>query len=497
MEDTSLLARQLDSVFNPDSVAVIGASNTPGKWGFNIFSRVIASTGTRRIYPVNSRAREVMGVVAYPSILDIPDPVELAIIVVPVESVPTAMLHCVEKRVKAAVVITAGFGEVGEEGRAVEREVLEIARSGGLRFVGPNCMGHFNTASNLFTTGELAENAVREGPIACVSQSGNFGGYILRRGAEMGVGFSKFVSTGNEADLRLEDYIEYLAQDDQTKVIIAYIEGLRDHRRFVSLAKEVTRHKPIVVMKVGRTPQGAQAAWSHTAALAGEDAVHDAAFRQCGVIRVEEVNEMFDVAIALIGQPRPRGRRVAILTGGGGFGVVATDACVRSGLEMAPLAPETYEALDNFLPPRWSHGNPVDMAGTPEMSYFCLGTLLKSPTVDAVLGISCIGYPSGPPPDQLTDPVAQKLAEHANQVAQAEAGLVEGLVERIWRHKKPLLLADSPAGGRSPAIARLQEKGVFVYPTPERAAKVLSHLVRYGEYLADADDSRSTSVAPD
>lgn len=491
MENRSLLAQQLDSIFNPGPVAVIGASNTPGKWGFNIFSRVIASAAVRKVYPVNSRARDVLGVPAYPSILDIPGPVELAIIVVPVEAVPLAMRHCVQKGVKAAVVITAGFGEVGEEGKAVEREIVNIARSGGLRFVGPNCMGHFSTASKLFTTGEVGENAIREGPIACVSQSGNFGGYILRRGAEMGVGFSKFVSTGNEADLHLEDYIEYLAQDEQTKVITTYVEGLRDRRRFFTLAKEVTRRKPIVIMKVGRTPQGAQAAWSHTAALAGEDAVHDAAFRQSGVIRVEEIDEMFDVAVALIGQPRPQGRRVAILTGGGGFGVVATDACVRLGLEMATLPPETLETLDRQLPPRWSHGNPVDMAGTSDMSYFCLGTLLKSPAVDAVLGISCVGYPSGPAPERIEDPVARKLAEHASAMAQAEAGLVDGLVERVWRYGKPLLLADAPAGRRSPAVLALQEKGIFVYPTPERAAKVLGHLVRYGEYLASTNDSSS------
>jgi len=482
----SILIQQLEQIFSPRSVAVIGASNTPGKWGFNVFSRVLSSAHAREVYPVNNRAQEVLGVRAYPTVRDIPGAVELAVVVVPLAGVPSVMEDCLAKGVKAAVVITAGFGEVGEEGKAAQEQIAAIARRGGLRFVGPNCMGHFSTASNLFTTGE--PRAIRAGPVACVSQSGNFAGYILRRGNEMGVGFSKFVSTGNEADLHLEDYLEYLAQDDDTKVITAYIEGLREPRRFFLLAREVTRRKPIVVMKVGRTSEGARAAWSHTAALSGEDAIYDAAFRQYGVIRVEEVEEMFDVAAALIHQPRPRGRRVGILTGGGGFGVVATDACVGLGLEVPPLSSESVDALNRYLPPRWSHGNPVDMAGTSEASYFCLGTLLKAEEVDAVLGISCVGYPAGPPPEQASTPTGRRLAEHAHRMAQAEEGLVDGLIERMWRHNKPVILAASPGGRRSPAVSKLEANGVFVYPTPERAARVLSHLVRYGEYLSSLDE---------
>ncbi len=478
----STLIQQLEQIFNPRSVAVIGASNAPGKWGFGVFGRVLSSASTREVYAVNNRAQQVLGVTAYPRVRDIPGPVELAVVVVPLESVPLVMEDCLAKGIRAAVVITAGFGEAGEEGKAAEEQILAIARRGGLRFVGPNCMGHFSTDSGLFTTSE--PQAIRAGPVACVSQSGNFAGYILRRGNEMGVGFSKFVSTGNEADLHLEDYLEYLAEDDHTKVITAYIEGLREPRRFFLLAREVTRRKPIVVMKVGRTSEGARAAWSHTAALAGEDAVYDAAFRQCGVIRVEEVEEMFDVAAALIHQPRPRGGRVGILTGGGGFGVVATDACVRLGLEVAPLSTKTMETLSSFLPPRWSHGNPVDMAGTSEASYFCLGTLLKAEEVDAVVGISCVGYPAGPPPEKASTAAGRRLAEHSHQMAQAEEGLVDGLIERMWRHKKPVILAASPAANLSPAVSKLGANGVFVYPTPERAARVLSHMVRYGEYLA-------------
>ena len=405
------------SIPNPSPSSAPPAS--PGKWGFGVFSRLLLSHADRQLYPVNRQAAEVLGVRAYPDVGSIPGPVELAVIAVPPPAVPQVMRECAAKGVKAAVVITAGFGETGDEGKALENDVLAIARDAGLRFVGPNCMGHFSTASNLHTFGG---ESVREGAIACVSQSGNFGGYMLRRGNDMGVGFSKFVSTGNEADLHFEDYVEYLASDEQTKVITGYVEGLREPRRFFSLASEVTKRKPIVLIKVGRTSEGAKAAWSHTAALSGEDAVYDAALRQCGVIRVDEVDEMFDVAIALIGQPRPRGRRVGILTGGGGFGVVATDACVKFGLEVPPLLPQTLETLNSRMPDRWSHANPVDMVGTNDLSYFCLGTLLKAENIDAVLGVSCVGYPGDVALDELDLPAIEEIRRQVDFMVNGREG---------------------------------------------------------------------------
>jgi len=478
----SQLVAQLESIFNPRSVAVIGASSSPGKWGFGIFRSLLLSNGDRKVYPVNRQADEVLGVKSHPTIQAIPDAVELAVIVVPPPAVPQVMRDCAAKYVRSAVVITAGFGETGDEGKRLENEILAVAREAGLRFVGPNCMGHFSTATNTFTVS--GAEGTREGPIACISQSGNFGGYMLRRGNETGIGFSKFVSTGNEADLHFEDYIEYLAEDEQTQVITGYVEGLREPKRFFALASEITRRKPIVLIKVGRTSEGAQAAWSHTAALAGEDRVYDAALRQCGVIRVDEVDEMFDVAIALIGQPRPRGRRVGILTGGGGFGVVATDACVRLGLDVPPLLPQTLDTLNSRLPERWSHANPVDMAGTNDISYFCLGTLLKAENLDAILGISCVGYPADVSLNDLSLPNAEAIRQQVKRMVKAEEGLVDGLLERMWRHGKPLILAHSPGGDNAPSVLRLKEHNVFVYPSPERAARVLAHLVRYGEYLA-------------
>ena len=483
------ISRQLDYLFSPRSVAVFGASNTPGKWGFGIFDTVRRASSEIQVYPINRTAAEVMGVKAYPSIMAVPEPVDLAVVVIPPRAVPAAMEECVQKGVKAAIIITAGFKETGEEGAELEEEVLSIARQGRIRFVGPNCNGHFNTAADFYTTRGAG---TRRGPLGLVSQSGNFGGYILRRGAERGIGFSKYVSSGNEADLQIEDYIEYLAEDDETRIIGAYIEGIKDGRRFLELARKTTRKKPIIVMKVGRTDAGAKAAQSHTGSLSGSDEIHEAAFRQSGVIRVVEVDELFDVALALLRQPLPRGNRVGILTGGGGFGVVATDACRRLGLAIPTLTEETVQTLSKYLPPRWSHGNPVDMAGDTEGSYPCMGTLLKAENIDAVLAVGSVGYPSQTPDeqrDQHDTETRQRLQEHNQRMAEAELGLVDGLIERVDRYSKPLIITASAVRGESEVITKLEQNGIYGYPTPEAGAKVLSYLVKYSDYVRESDKS--------
>lgn len=473
------LAIALNHLFYPSSIAVVGASSTPGKWGFAIFSRLISSGTTAKIYPVHRSAPEILGHQAYRNLLEIPGPVDLVVIVVPLESVPTAMQECVDKGVKAAIIITAGFKETGGEGAELESEVLSIARKGGVRFVGPNCNGHFNSAIDLSTTDDAG---VRPGPLALISQSGNFGGYILQRGAERGAGFSKYVSSGNEADLTIEDYLEYLAEDDETKVICAYIEGVKDGRRFFDLARRITSRKPIVVMKVGRSAEAARAVLSHTGALSGSDAVHDGIFRQCGVIRVDEVDELLDVALALVRQPLPRGRRVGIITVGGGFGVVAADACRRYGLEVPPLKEETIQTLNKYLPPRWSHSNPVDLAGTIEGSFGCIGNLLKADYIDAVLAVGMPGFPL----DRFDYPgatVRGDIQEYVQRMVEAELQLVDGLIQRIDRYQKPVIITSLVGGGKPPAIAKLEENGIYACRTPEAGSKVISYLVGYARYM--------------
>ncbi len=473
-------SKTFDCLFSPRSVAVIGASDSFGKWGFEIFKQVLKGNGAYKVYPVNQRAGEVFGIKAYKRVTDIPGEVDLAVVVIPPEYAPAAMADCVSKKVKTALVITAGFREIGPEGAGLESEMIRIAKGGGIRVVGPNCNGHFNTGAGLFTTGG---DDIKKGVISLISQSGNFGGFIINQGIERGIGFGKYVSSGNEADLTIEDFIEYLGDDEETKIICAYAEGLKDGRRFFELAKRITRKKPIIMMKVGRSAEGASAALSHTGSLSGSAEIHDAMLKQTGVIKVDRVSEMLDVASAFIRQPLPRGRRVGIVTGGGGFGVVATDACRRFGLEIPPLSKGTIHSLDRFMKSRWSHANPVDMAGDPYLSTPTLGSMLKTDDVDAVLAVSCIGF-TPQAPEVVPPNIREEFLHFQRQMVKGEKALMDGLLERIERYDKPLIVAAVADPGRSESIAKLEDHGIYTYRTPEDGARVIAYMVRYSEYLA-------------
>ncbi|MEW6034051.1 MAG: CoA-binding protein [Chloroflexota bacterium] len=478
--------KHMEALFDPRSVAVVGASDRFGTWGYGIIRR-LASSPFRGVWPVNNREERVMGLQTYRSILEVPDLVDFAVISVSSAQVPLVMRQCVQKGVKAALVVSGGMSEAGEDGARVEAEAVEIAREGGLRFIGPNSMGHCNTAADFSTLAWL--RAVPAGPIGFVSQSGTYGQRFIRHGMEAGVGFSKFISSGNEADLHLEDYLEYLGRDPDTRLIALYIEGLREGKRFYELAREITMKKPIVAMKAGRTHGAAGAARSHTAALVGDDDVYTAMFKQCGVIRVDEEDEFFDVAFALLHVPVPRGRRVAILTEGGGIGVVASDACERVGLELARLSPRTLSRLDSLLPPRWSHGNPADMTDAVTsgklVTFDCLSAVMDDEGVDAAMligGLGAAAYFRLLMEVSSEDGNARQLLEDLDA---EESENVRGLDRRLAQSGKPLVISRiMPKGPFSPPVfEELQRKGVPVYPTPERAAKVLKHLAWYGEYL--------------
>jgi len=474
------LPETIDYLFSPRSVAVIRASNSFGKWGFGIFKQVLKGNGNYKVYPVNQRAGEVLAIKAYKKVTDIPGEVDLAVVVIPPEYLPAAMADCVSKKVKTALVITAGFREIGPGGAELESEMIRIAKGGMIRVVGPNCNGHFNTASRMFTTGG---DGIKEGPISLISQSGNFGSFIVHQGTERGIGFGKYVSSGNEADLTIEDFIEYLGDDEETKIICAYAEGLKNGRRFFEMAKKITKKKPIIMMKVGRSVEGASAALSHTGSLSGAAEIHDAMLQQTGVIKVDRVSEMLDVASAFIRQPLPRGRRVGIVTGGGGFGVVATDACRRFGLEISPLSKETIHSLDRFMKSRWSHANPVDMAGDPYLSTPTLGSMLKANDVDAVLAVSCIGF-TPQSPEEVPTNIREEFVHFQQQLVEGEMALMDGLLERIERYDKPLIVAAVADRRRSGSIAKLEDHGIYTYRTPEDGARVISSMVSYSEYLS-------------
>lgn len=470
------------NLFSPASVAVIGASNTPGSWGNNAMKGVL-SAGDRRVYPVNPNSPEVLGKKAYRSVVDIPDSIDLAVIVVTEKLVPDILRQCVARGIKAAVIITSGFGETGEPGRKIEAELVEIARQGGLRFIGPNSMGHADTGSPLTTFQQMGE--MPRGPVAVLSQSGSTCMRIVRALAEMGVACSKYVSTGNEASLYLEDYLEYLADDDATKLIVAYIEGLRDGRRFFNLAKEITAQKPIVTVKVGGTAESAQAVMSHTGALAGSDAVYTAAFRQSGVIRAEDDDELCDVVYALLNSPWPRSNRVGILTIGGGQGALMAEICEKEGLAVGKLEPSTVEKLDKILPSRWPRRNPVDMAGPSAAELSHVANLLWPLIEDKNLDIILLLVPLIMDKSLLTSRIGLK-PEQVQAYREKEERNIMLTRENIERYQKPVALMWQGRGVNSdPTIASLLRKGkILTFSSARRTVRVLHHLAWYRQYLA-------------
>lgn len=381
---TDMLQAEFKPLFEPKSVAVIGASNNVTKWGYSTLNSILQMY-KGKTYAVNHKVPEVLGLPAYDNINDVPGPVELAVIVVPAEVVASVMKDCVEKGVKASVIISAGFAETGPEGKALQDEVLRIARQGGIRLVGPNCMGMWSAAVNL--PAFMFPMTIMDGPLALVSQGGNIGAALVADAYSRGIGFRQYVSCGCTADIQIEDYIEYLGNDDSVKVILVYIEGLTDGNRFVEKVKQVTLQKPVIALKPGKTAAAALAISSHSGSMSGQDAVYEAAFKKAGVLRVENTLQMLDLAIALLVQPLPKGRNVAIITPGGSYGVMCADACALQGLNVMQLPAETIEVFNGMFPDRWSKGNPVDPAGDRDMVQYMKAPeiLLEHPEVHSLI----------------------------------------------------------------------------------------------------------------
>jgi acyl-CoA synthetase (NDP forming) len=468
-------------LLSPSSIAVIGASNTPGSWGYNAVKGLPRLEG-RRIYPVNPNATEILGVKSYRSVTDIPDTVDLAVIVVTNRLVPMILRECVSKGVKAAVIISSGFAEMGDSGRKLEAELAEIAEQGGINFIGPNSLGHADTRSQLSTFGQPGE--MTAGPVAVLSQSGNMCMKIVRNLAASGVTFSKYISTGNEANLYMEDYLEYLAKDNETRIIAAYIEGLRDGRRFLRLAKEITASKPMVVVKAGGTKESARAVMSHTGALAGADEVYTAAFKQSGVIRVEDDDELCDVVYTLLNGPLPQSNRVGIVSIGGGPAAMATEACEKEGLVLGTLEESTVKRLDSYLPPRWPRRNPVDMAG-PSAAEFSriddlLCTLLEDANIDAVFMLAPVVM------DKTF--LTGRLSLSPQQVKayrKKEEENLKSLGEKLRKYEKPVFSIWPTYGfGTGRKLSSLLRRArIILQPNAGRAARTMHHLVWYRQYL--------------
>lgn len=467
------IIEKLRPIFEPKSVAVLGASDQPGKWGYVMVERPLKSGFSGRLYPVNPSKKEIFGLPAYASILDTPNSIDLAVISAPAVTVPHLMQECAAKGVKGAVVISAGFAEAGKEGKALEEKMVGIARESGIRFVGPNCMGIWSASGKLNLS---FDQAPKPGAIAFVSQSGTFGGYLSEIASAKGYGLSKFISIGNQADISASEYMEYLAADNDTKVIVFYMEGFKDGRKFFHLARDIIKQKPIIIYKGGSTPAGSRATLSHTASLAGSEDVFQAMCRQVGLIRANEAIHSFEMAEALVGEPLPPGNRVAIM-GSGGQGVVITDACVALGLEVPEFDKETRYDIQKLLPAHAPPArNPIDFAGSYRT------TLTEVMVVEKLLSLDYIdGVISNVP----VNPMIWGLKPALNSADKATADIIEASMKasRCFaalpsKYHKPVVTIRFRRTD-DPTIVVLKEAGIPVYDTPEQAARAMAALVKY------------------
>ena len=445
----------LDAIFAPHSVAVIGASDRAGSVGRAVLWSLVSSPFGGTVYPISDKRSSVLGIKAYKSVADLPESVDLAVVVTPAATVPGIISECVEAGVGGAIVISAGFKEHGEQGKELERQILERIQGTGLRVIGPNCLGVMNPITGLNAT--FASNIARPGNVAFISQSGALCTAILDWAQKEMVGFSIFVSVGSMLDVDWGDLIDYLGNDPRTQSIVMYMESVGDARSFLSAAREVSLSKPIIVIKAGRTEAAAQAAASHTGALTGSDEVLDAAFRRCGVLRVQTIADLFYMAEVLAKQPRPKGPRLAIVTNAGGPGVLAADGLLSNGGQLAQLSADSMKALNELLPPHWSHNNPIDMLGDalPERYAKVIDIAAHDPNIDGLLAITCPQGMAGP------TATAERLKPYARSTG------------------KPVLA--SWMGGTEVAAGTdiLNQACIPTFPFPDTAARVFCYMWRY------------------
>ncbi len=455
----------INAIFSPKSIAVIGASNREESVGRTLFSNILFSGYNGIVYPVNPKARGIMGVRAYRSIWDIPGEVDLAVAIVPNHYTPTIVEECGEKGVKAIIIITAGFKEIGEKGAELERRVVESANKYGISLIGPNCLGIINTDPNISLNSTFVTGMLKKGNIAFISQSGALGVAALEYARKKNIGLSKFVSVGNKADINENQLLEWLKNDPHTDVILLYLEDLKNPNRFIELARDVTDvnalSKPILVIKSGRTAEGAKAASSHTGALGSSDEAYESLFSQCGVLRVDTIEELFDYSMAFATQPLPKGNKVGIVTNAGGFGIIATDVAIKHGLKLSKFGKKATENMKNGLLPAANITNPIDVIGDAKVEHYTLAleNVLSDKNVDSAIVITL------PPPM-----ISQKK-------------VTEAIAEVICKYSKPVTVCSMGITDISDSLQILDEKNIPHYTFPEAAARSLANLSNYGQWL--------------
>lgn len=461
------LVEQLNYVFYPRAVAIVGASDNPRKVGFMCVKSLLAAGFKGKIYPVNPDLSELFGLRAYPSVKAIPGEVDLAIIAIPAQLTIPVVEECVDKGIKGTIMVTSGFKELGTEiGLNLQDRIRDVANKGGMKIIGPNCLGIVNPKVNLNATFGVELGLISAGNVAVAAQSGAVSQYIADALTSNNLGISKLISVGNRCNLYFDEILEYFAEDEQTRVIVLYVEGLERPRQFISVARQAVRRKPIVVYKVGRNEKLNQASLSHTGALAGNYEFYKAAFTQTGVIAVNDMTELVDVAKALAFQPPSSGNRVAVLSGGAGPGIVMADKCYELGLSLAEFSPTTLHRLRQIISPLNPVDNPVDIAwvsGDFDACREVLRVVMEDNSVDMVATAGAYIY--------------------------RQTGLTRAVLDISRCYRKPIAFAclHSLVGKDDVEIAKLEKNNVPVYPLPDRVITGLSGLFRYGEILKAAD----------
>ncbi len=486
-------AANLTAVYRPASVAVIGASNDPLKWGGTILVNLISGGFKGHLYAVTPQADTVLGLPTYPDVTSLPEAPDMALVAVPLRLVKKVVRDCGEKGVKALVMVTAGFSEMGEEGRDLEREITELAAGYGMVLVGPNCMGVVSSRHNLCAVGALHLRPT-PGPAGFVSQSGNVAVQMMVSAEQRGGGIGSFVGVGNEALVDTADILDYLREDPHTQCALAYIEGCDDGRRLMRSAREFARSKPLVTLRAAVSEYGSRAAASHTGALAGSRRIFEGAARQAGMLVTFDPDEFLDLAMAFSYLPLPRGRRVGIVTMGGGWGVLCADEVERSGLELARFDPSLLERLDGHLPPYWSRANPVDLVATIKegVAEAVVEAIIASEQVDVLVVsavVSVFGLAAGVLAEarRLHESGAVDLAQvemtETEVFARRRESFVKHLAHLMETYDKPIISVAAVPVGQS-VFTEWGRYGVVVIQSPLRAVRVLSYLARYAEWKA-------------
>jgi acetyltransferase len=457
----------LKPFFQPERVALLGATQKFG-FGYGQTKTLINQGLGDRLFLVNPSQQAVFGTKCYPSVRELPVEVDLAVLIVPAKVIPSALKDCAGRGVKAAIVQSAGFAETGPEGKKLQDEMVAVAKEHGIRIIGPNCMGVVNTA-NGFTTTETVEEALRPGSIGTIAQSGVFASILMDVAPERGVRFSKVITMGNRSDVDETDLITYLLNDEQTKVIALYLEGVRDGERFLRTVRSATRRKPVVVLKGGRTPAGRAATLSHTGSLSGEDEIYSGAFAQSGIMRVRELEELLDLSKALAVQPVPRGRRVAIVTTSGSVGAMTVDMCTDLGLIPAELSSDTVRSVRSTAPAWMNVRNPLDVGPSP-LFFKGVEAVMRDPNVDGVIAVLLI-------PWMVVEAIRALGIEIGHSLADLSG--IRGLLKQ-----KPLLFSMIGTRELKELVQDVLGEDIPILSSPENAARVFSHMARYGDMLA-------------